>query len=369
MKSEITQRAIVSFAKKLMEIPSTEENISAQKKCLSLITEEFGGDFFVQEYLFKKHPALVLSTTKNKEADIILSGHTDVVSGPQELFVSEVSGSILSGRGAYDMKAALVACMYAVQEYKAKGGPLDIAVLITSDEETSGYGTQQLLQKNGYRSKFALIPDGGSETNIVLRQKGFLQCKVTLEGVSAHASDPWKGTNPIENIQHICEKMKSAYPIPTEEHQWQTSVIPTRVETEGDLNQIPNSAAVYFDVRYVETKDYEKVLDILKEEAGKNGQVEIIAENGIFLVEEHDPFVQQLRDSIKRISGKETSFAHENGTSDAIFFAEKGIPVALFRPEGGGAHQDSEWVNTNSLFQMYEVVGDFLEHAKLRNLV
>jgi acetylornithine deacetylase/succinyl-diaminopimelate desuccinylase-like protein len=354
------QKKILQLSKKIMRMPSVEHNLDTQEECIAILCDEFKDVFTAKHYMFKGHPAVVLSTTNRKNVDIILSGHIDVVDAPSSLFTPRVVKDRLYGRGAYDMKAALVSCMYAIAEYKRRGGNLDIAVMITSDEETSGYGTQQLLNKHGYRSKFTFIPDGGTETGIVLRQKGFAQFKVTFKGTTAHASEQWSGKNPIEQVQELCETVKKKYPGPTKKDQWQTSMVPTRLETTGSLNQIPLTASVYFDMRYVRVSDYTAALKLLQSKTDNKGGVDIVAENGMFYANENNPYVQTLFATLQKHSKKKVSFMYENGTSDAIFFTDHGIPAALFRPVGGGAHQDGEWVSIASLIDMSEVFLDFL---------
>lgn len=360
MISITTQKNILQLSKKIMRIPSVENNLDKQEECIAVLYDEFKDVFTAKHYTFKGHPAVVLSTTNRKSVDIILSGHIDVVDAPSILFKPRVVKDRLYGRGAYDMKAALVTCMYAIAEYKRSGGLQNIAVMITSDEETSGYSTQQLLNKYGYRSKFTFIPDGGTETRIVLRQKGFAQFKVTFKGTTAHASEQWSGKNPIEQVLKVCETIKRKYPGPTKIDQWQTSMVPTRLETTGNLNQIPLTASVYFDMRYVNVSDYMATLKLLRSKTDKKGSVDIVAENGMFYANEKDPYVQILLETLQKHSKKKISFMYENGTSDAIFFTDHGIPAALYRPVGGGAHQDGEWVSVSSLADMSEVFLDFL---------
>jgi len=351
---------IVDLSKKLMSLPSFEDDIKAQKKCIDLLAKTFKKDFHTRVYTFKGHPALVMSTTKKKKVDLIFSGHIDVVAAPEKLFSPQLKGDKLFGRGAYDMKAALVSCVYAARDYRAAGGTQDIAIMITTDEEVSGYSTQQLLEKHGYRARFAFIPDGGYDAGVVLRQKGFAQFKVVFNGKSAHASEQWNGDNPIGKVHKLCRKIESVFPGPKKKDQWQTSVVPTRLETHGSLNQIPEHATVYFDVRYVQDQDLKKVSQLLKKEVGKKGKVEMIAQNGMFKAEEKNPYVQVLLSVLQGSTQKKVSFMYENGTSDAIFFTEHGVPAALYRPVGGGAHQDGEWVSVKSLYDMYRVMSQFL---------
>lgn len=310
---------------------------------------------------FGGNPALVLSTTKKKKVDIIVSGHMDVVPGDVSLFKPQEKGTKLLGRGSYDMKASLVASIFAVRDYRKNGGNKDIAILVTTDEEISGYGTRMLLEKEKYQAGFAFIPDGGHDSGIVLQQKGFIQLKVTIDGKSAHAMEQWKGENPLSKVLSLNQCIDNVFPGPTEDDQWKTSIVNTKIETTNSLNQIPEEAMVYFDIRYIDPSDVKKIIKLIKKEIGVKSTIDVVAENGMFFSEQKNSYVQMLAKVLGEHIKKEVSFVRENGTSDAIFFTEHGIPASLFRPKGGSPHQSGEWVDMDSVYSLYCILGEFFE--------
>lgn len=363
MKKITTQKQIIALSKKLIKILSIDGRIDEQMACLEQLISVFGNDFHVKKYEFGGNPALVLSTTKRKKVDLIVSGHMDVVPGGVSLFKPEEKGTKLFGRGAYDMKVALVASIFAVRDYRKNGGDKEIAIFITTDEEVSGYGTQMLLEKEKYQADFAFIPDGGHDTGIVLNQKGFIQLKVTLEGKSVHAMEQWKGKNPLSKISPLNQCIENAFPGPTEDDQWKTSIVNTKIETTNSLNQIPEEAIVYFDIRYIDPADVKKIIKLIKKEIGEKSTIDVVAENGMFFSEQKNPYVQILAKVISEHVKKEISFVRENGTSDAVFFTERGIPASLFRPKGGNPHQNGEWVDMNSVYSLYCILSEFFERS------
>lgn len=356
-----SQKQIVALSKKLMRIPSTEHNITAQEQVLKEIVTVFKKNFFVREYEFGGNPAIVLSTSKGKKTDIILSGHMDVAAGDEKIFEPYEKGSKLFGRGSYDMKASLVACIFAARDYVLNGGKKDIAILITTDEEVSGYGTQMLLEKEKYQADFAFIPDGGHESGVVLQQKGFLQLKVTLAGKSSHAAEQWKGKNPLDQIQILKSAVEKIYSGPTENNQWKTSAVITKIESSNSLNQIPQFVDVYIDIRYTKPTDVKKIISLIKKKIGINSMIAVVAENGMFLSDKNNHYVQMLVKTMSEYIKKDIVFVNENGTSDAIFFTEHSIPASLYRPKGGKPHQDGEWIDMKSLYTMYQVMRKFLQ--------
>ncbi len=357
----VTKKHIITLSKKLIAIESVASNVPAQQACLDLLEAEFGNDFFVKRYVFKGHPAIVFSTSKRKKVDVIFSGHTDVVPGGRALFKPKIVGSKLYGRGSYDMKSGVVACLCATREYRAGGGTKDIAVLITSDEETSGYGTKMLLDKHKYHAEFAFIPDGGNDTGIVLKQKGFMQLKVRLQGKSAHSAYPWDGDNAIVKAFKLKNLVEKYFPAPTKREQWKTSVVLSRVETDNSLNQVPGSATVYFDIRYVDDSHPKKIIALLNKYDGSKTSVEVISKNNIFYSDEKNVYVQEFAEVVQEYGKKKVSFVRENGASDAVFFTEHNIPATLYRPKGGELHHDGEWIDVDSLYTMYLILVKFLQ--------
>ncbi|MEY3784415.1 MAG: hypothetical protein RLZZ230_737 [Candidatus Parcubacteria bacterium] len=363
MKFKTSKEQIIELTKALLAFESTESNVKEQHACIDLLEKKFCNDFFITRHEFLGRPALVMSTTKKKMVKVIFSGHIDVVPGKKSLFKPTVKGSKLFGRGSYDMKAGVVASIYAAVDYRKNGGTKDVAIMLTSDEETSGYSSRMLLQEKGYRAEFAFLPDGGTDVGIVLKQKGFMQIKVTVNGKSAHAAYVWEGDNALTKVLRLQEAIKEAFHDPDENEQWRTSVVLSKVETSNSLNQVPGSATSYFDIRYINNKDPRIIISLIKKILGSKSTVEVLVENGMFASKENNHYVKTLASILHKKTKKPISFVNENGTSDAIFFTEHGIPAALYRPKGGDQHQDGEWVDINSLFDMYEVLFQFLENC------
>src|SRR4028119_713561 len=65
---------------------------------------------------------------------ILLHGHVDVVPGEQSQFEPREEGDELYGRGVYDMKGALAAMMYAVEDLQDLGCEATVELLIRPDE-------------------------------------------------------------------------------------------------------------------------------------------------------------------------------------------------------------------------------------------
>ena len=355
---------IIEFIKVLMSFPTTDDLQAEVNQCFKEIKNRFKEQFILKEYRFRRRNMLVLSNTESKKLDLILAGHIDVVPtyGKGGYSLKE-KGDRLYGRGVFDMKGPLAVCLFALKSYLSndkKKPRLKIALLITADEELDGLSTRYLIDKIGYRAKFAIIPDGGSESEVVIAQKGFWQFKLTIGGKTAHAAYPFKADNQIEKIFFFYDQLLKQFPPPQNAEDWKTSIVLTKIVSGEAINKIPGEATAYFDVRYVDKKDQSVILRKIHKLPKKKFKYEIVAENNLTWVDEKLDFIVRLKKTIETVSGK-VSFVKTCGTSDAVFLADKDIPTVLFSPDGCGAHQEREWVDKKSLKNFYKILVTFLE--------
>ena len=143
------------------------------------------------------------SRTK-KGRSLILNGHIDVVPvGPLEMwnrapFAPHVEGDWMYGRGAGDMKAGLVANLFALDALNACGlaPAADVHFQSVVEEECTGNGALACLER-GYRGEAVLIPEPFSE-KLVTAQVGVIWFQVHLQGLPTHVAYAGDGANAIE---------------------------------------------------------------------------------------------------------------------------------------------------------------------------
>src|SRR5919199_46117 len=89
---------------------------------------------------------------------ILLHGHIDVVPGEEDQFEPYEKDGKLYGRGTYDMKGALAAMMYAVEDLHVMGCEASVELLIVPDEEREHGGTKgaEILVRHGHTGDFLI---------------------------------------------------------------------------------------------------------------------------------------------------------------------------------------------------------------------
>jgi acetylornithine deacetylase len=134
---------------------------------------------------------------------LILNGHIDVVpEGPHDMwsrppFEPHLEGDWLYGRGGADMKAGLVANVFAMDALRACGLQPAATVYIQSvtEEECTGNGALSALLR-GYRADAAIIPE--PEDDMVVRANcGVLWFAVEIRGKPVHVREAGSGSSAI----------------------------------------------------------------------------------------------------------------------------------------------------------------------------
>lgn len=135
---------------------------------------------------------------------LILNGHIDVVpTGPTTMWASppfepRIEKGWMYGRGAGDMKAGLVAALYAFEAVRKAGyAPQgDIYIQSVVEEECTGNGALACLER-GYRADAAIIPEP-SHCKLSSAQVGVMWFQVHVQGRPVHVMRAGAGANAIE---------------------------------------------------------------------------------------------------------------------------------------------------------------------------
>ncbi|HUP01186.1 MAG TPA: M20/M25/M40 family metallo-hydrolase, partial [Gemmatimonadota bacterium] len=120
---------------------------------------------------------------------LLLNAHMDTVGvdGMSAPFDARIEGGRLYGRGAYDMKGSLAACLTAVGAIVESGDRLagDVLIAAVADEEYASLGTADVLAR--YPVDGAIVTEP-TELGLCLAHKGFVWIEVETTGRAAHGS-------------------------------------------------------------------------------------------------------------------------------------------------------------------------------------
>ncbi len=316
----------------------------------------------IKSYFRQGKPSLVITFRESKEIDFFLNGHLDVVDAKANDFEPRLEeGGKLYGRGSSDMKgplAAMIVLMMDLSQLEPNKRP-DIGLMIVSDEEIGGEaGTYYLLNEEGYRSKACLIPDGGNNFDIIIKEKGILELKIFTEGKSAHGSKPWLGVNAIEELIKKYQLIKEFFG-DVNAGEWKTTCNLGRINGGGEaINRVPDYAEAWLDIRFTLTGEDKNIIKKIKEIMDGNVRVDIIG--NLLNTSKDNVYVQNFKNIAEEILQREIKITHESGASDGRYFTELGIPTFLFKPNGANIHGDNEYIEIDALGKFYQILKRFI---------
>jgi succinyl-diaminopimelate desuccinylase len=304
------------------------------------------------------------------------AGHTDVVpTGPVDRwavppFEPQIIDGILTGRGAADMKGSLAAMVVACERFVAahpnhKGS---IAFLITADEEgVATDGTVKVVETLEARQEkmtWCLVGEPSSTALVgdVIKngRRGSLGGVLTVRGRQGHVAYPHLASNPIHNlapaltelVNEVWDEGNAFFPATS----FQVSNIKAGT---GANNVIPGELQAVFNFRF-STELTEAVLrqrtEAILNKHGLDYHIDWKLSGHPFLTAEGD-LVTAAVNSIRRITGRETTLSTTGGTSDGRFIAPTGAQVLELGPVNKTIHQINECVavaDLDTLTAMYE---------------
>lgn len=292
---------------------------------------------------------------------MIGDAHLEVVPAAEQMFELEREGDLLYGRGAADMKTALLMLLRVMRDLLTSDDHRDLWLVITEDEEV---GSQRgaacivdYLAQRDLLPPVAFVPDGGHDFAYVEREKGIATIHAVACGDTAHASRPWLAVNPIETMMAFAHACRQAYPDPTDEADWRSTFVPTGISAGGPTNQIPAECRAVFDMRFTgddSPTEFRARIDGIADEHGvavRYSKLDAAAN-----YPRDAPIAREYLHMLQQVTGAEPTILHSAGASNGRFYASQGVHVLMTNARAGGAHSRREWVDASSLPVYHEVV-------------
>lgn len=303
---------------------------------------------------------LIVSTNKKNLNSIILTAHVDVVPAKEYQFKATTEDNKLYGRGASDMKFA-VACFLEFFKDVHKVRNHNIKFILTSDEEIGGTNGIKYLYENHYfdTAKVVILPDGGSNFDIVTKEKGIFHLRITAKGKSTHASRPFEGDNAIDKLICYYEKIKLSFN-DFSKSNWVNTLNASKISAGTAINVVPDVATMDIDIRFTEDFTINNIKNLLTKDLSDDISLEILATGNSVGINFNDPYIEKLRKIIEKHTGHSPNQALDYGASDARHLVDLNIPIIMFKPICDGHHSDNEWIDIKSLEDYYTILKDFL---------
>ena len=383
-----------------------QDIIIARLKPLGFVVETLvsGPDTFRVTNLWAKRPVALVHSAQsainseansetNPEADkskaktLVFVGHTDVVpTGPldqwhSDPFTPSHRDGKLYGRGASDMKTSIAAFVVAVEEFVAKqpDAPLDIALLLTSDEEgpaTDGTVVVcDMLKARGEAIDYCIVgePTSVERTGDMIKngRRGTMSGKLTVKGIQGHIAYPHLAKNPIHLLAPVLAELVgmewdtgNAFFQPT---SWQVSNIHAGT---GVGNVIPGAVVIDFNFRFCTESTPQGLQDRLKAVLKKHALEFDLAWviGGLPFLTTPGTLVHAVRDAILAETGIATALSTTGGTSDGRFMAKMCPQVIELGPTNATIHKINENLPVADIEPLKNIYRRVLENLAAQSL-
>ncbi len=309
------------------------------------------------------------------------NGHTDVVpvgdaaAWTHEPFGGELSGGVLWGRGATDMKSGVAAFTAAAVDFVRQTPPDGAVILaVTGDEEGPGKdGTRAILDwmaANGEAMAVCLVgeptcPERLGEM-IKIGRRGSMTAYVEATGIQGHSAYPHRARNPLHALVDYLGRL-TARPLDAGTAHFEPSTLAiTGIDCGNTANNvIPAKARAMVNIRFNDAHTSARLSDWLKAEAaavtaeaGVGLDLDIQVSGESFLTPP-GAFVELVAGAVKAETGLEPALSTSGGTSDARFVKDH-CPVVEFGLVGKTMHQVDEHVETAQIGQLKAIYGRIL---------
>ncbi|GHF43165.1 acetylornithine deacetylase [Deinococcus metalli] len=296
---------------------------------------------------------------------VMLNAHLDTVGteGMARPFDPVVQGGRMSGRGTYDMKGGLAACLLALVDARDAGLRGDVILTAVADEEHASLGVQSVLQR--VRADAAIVAEP-TELSVCTAHKGFTWHEITTHGRAAHGSRPDLGVDAIAHMGRVIGQLEAlgqtlasrpAHPL-----LGHGSVHASLITGGQELSSYPERSTLHVERRTLPgetpdgvTQEIEALLSRLRADPTFHAEHRVTLARDPFGIDPGAPIVQAVLGAATTVLGTPPAVIGQTFWMDSAFLAAAGIPTVVFGPAGGGAHATEEWVDLDSVQQCREV--------------
>src|SRR5574341_126960 len=297
---------------------------------------------------------------------LLLNAHMDTVGvagmpNPHEPLIKD---GRLYGRGSYDMKGGLAACMIAIAEAKKLRLRGDVIFTAVIDEEYASVGTMDLAQR--FHADGAIVAEF-TQLQLILAHRGFVWLEVETLGRAAHGSRPDLGLDAIAKmgrvlvgVEKLDQKLRSNQTHPL---LGRGSLHASLIQGGQELSSYPERCILSVERRTlpgetpesVEAEFLRIVQDIQRGDSSFNAVVRRGIDRSPLETPEEAEIVRALQAAAVKVLNHPPQISGVQFWTDAAVLSTAGIPSVLFGPSGSGAHAIEEWVDLCSVKACAEI--------------
>ena len=300
---------------------------------------------------------------------LMLNAHCDTVpaGGMAEPFSGAIRDGKVYGRGAFDMKGSLAACLAAVKALAASGVRLrgDVLVAAVADEEYGSLGTSDLIQRVKVDGAIVAEPTG---LEVCLAHKGYLWIEVEVAGRAAHGSKFELGIDANMKMGHFLSRLsaleRELRARPPHPLVGPPSLHAALLSGGAGLSTYAPSSSVKIERRTVpgetEAQAVAEIQNIVDRLAAQDpdfrAAVRPFFVRHPFEVAPTAPIVRAVDRAAAAVLGRPARHIGDTPWMDAALLQAAGVETVVCGAAGAGAHSDVEWVDLESVVKLANIL-------------
>ena len=300
---------------------------------------------------------------------LMLNAHYDTVGveGMPEPFSAAVRDGRLYGRGAYDMKGSLAACMTAAKALQ-DGGVLasgSVVVAAVADEEYGSIGTASVIREIKVDGAIVTEP---TALDICLAHKGYLWIEVETLGRAAHGSRFEEGVDAnmlmgrfLAALDGLEQELRSR---PGHALVGPPSLHAAMISGGSGLSTYAASCKLQIERRSVPGETEARAVGEIQEIADRltaadpafHATVKPFFVREPFEVSPGARIVGMVERATQQVLGRKVRQFGDTPWMDSALLSAAGVETVVIGPRGAGAHAAEEWVDVETVAQLAEIL-------------
>ncbi len=244
----------------------------------------------------------------------------------------------LYGRGACDMKGGLacaIAALVHTLERVAADGALPrrgFSLICSVDEEDFMRGSEAAIDAGWVSSREWVLDTEPTDGQIQVAHKGRTWFEIEMAGVTAHASQPWKGADADAAIAEVvCSLRRTFATLPLHEELGPSTITFGQIEGGYRPYVVPDHAKVWVDMRLTPPTDTAAATRMVEQaivaaEAavpGCHGSYTVTGDRPAIERDPASPLLAALKCTADDVTGTDTTVGFFTGYTDTAVIAGK----------------------------------------------
>ena len=373
------KRDAIFFTKQLVRLDSSNPgNYEKEiKDYIESILPKEGVVISTSEVLPNRYNLMAEIEGEIKTPAMIFICHMDTVMLGEDwtkdpLGAEEIDGKIY-GRGACDMKSGLACaisafCEIAREVKEGKKLKHSLKLICSADEEDFMRGVEKAIADGWVQKEDWIMDTEPTNGQIQVAHKGRTWFEITIDGITAHASTPWKGADANAAMAEVIREIRlSIENLKPHEDLGISTVTFGQIQGGYRPYVVPDHCTVWVDMRLVPPTDTKMAEEIVKQAIHKAEQT-IVGVKGHYKITGDRPYVEkdensyllhQLKQCADEVTGEDTKINFFPGYTDtAVIAGTLGNRNCMSYGPGNLelAHKPDEWVAIEDIVRCEKVL-------------